>query len=135
MATKEVTRYIEGIGRRKTSTARVRITPSTKQQVLVNEKPVEEYFPTETLRANTIAPLRTGGLEQKFTVTVHVSGGGIVSQSDAVRHGLARALTRFEITLRKALKAAGYLTRDPRMVERKKFGMRKARRAPQWSKR
>jgi len=135
MATKEATRYIEGIGRRKTATARVRITPASKQQVLINEKSVEEYFPTDGLRMNTIAPLNTEGLEQKFSVTAVVTGGGLSSQAEAVRHGLARALTAFEATLRQPLKAAGYLKRDPRMVERKKFGLRKARRAPQWSKR
>lgn len=134
MATKE-TRYTEATGRRKTSTARVRITPATKSEVLINGKPVESYFPTDTLRSNILAPFEVSGLEQKFTVTVHVLGGGISSQSEAVRHGIARALTDFESSLRKPLKLAGYLTRDQRMKERRKFGLKKARRAPQWSKR
>ncbi len=128
-------RYIEAVGRRKTSTARARITPATKLSVIVNGKKVEEYFPTEMQRSNVLAPLAVEGLEQKFAVSVQVSGGGISSQAEAVRHGIARALTDFEASLRTPLKQAGYLRRDPRMKERRKFGLKKARRAPQWSKR
>lgn len=135
MATKETTQYIEAVGRRKTSTSRARITPSKKAEVTINGKTVEEYFPTEVLRSHVTQPLAIEGLEQEFTVTVMVKGGGISSQSEAVRHSIARALTKFEETLRKPLKLAGYLKRDPRMKERRKFGLRKARRAPQWSKR
>jgi small subunit ribosomal protein S9 len=134
MATKD-SRYIETVGRRKTSTARVRITPATKQEVKVNGKSVEAYFPTETLRSFVLAPFALEGITQKFTVAARVEGGGISSQSQAVRHGIARALVEFEGTLRKSLKGEGYLKRDPRMKERRKFGLKKARRAPQWSKR
>ena len=134
MATKEI-RYIEAVGRRKTSTARTRITPSKKTEIIVNGKTVEEYFPTEVLRSNVEQPLVIEGLEQKFSVSVKVKGGGISSQSEAIRHGIARALIKFEETLRSPLKSAGYLKRDPRMKERRKFGLKKARKAPQWSKR
>jgi small subunit ribosomal protein S9 len=135
MATQETTRYIETVGRRKTSTARVRITPASKHTVQVNGKSPDEYFPTATLSSHVSAPFEVEGLTQAFTVTVLVKGGGISSQSEAVRHGIARALSRFEISLRIPLKKEGYLTRDPRMKERRKFGLKKARRAPQWSKR
>ena len=128
-------RYIEAVGRRKTSTARARLTPAAKLNVTVNGKKVEEYFPTEMQRTNVLAPFQVEGVEQKFSVSVKVTGGGISSQAEAVRHGIARALTAFEATLRSPLKQAGYLRRDPRMKERRKFGLKKARRAPQWSKR
>jgi small subunit ribosomal protein S9 len=128
-------RYIEAIGRRKTSTARVRITPAKTQEVTVNDKAVADYFPTDTLRTAVLAPFAVEGLDKKFTVSIKVVGGGIASQAHAVRHGIARALTAFEETLRKPLKSEGYLKRDPRMKERRKFGLKKARKAPQWSKR
>ncbi len=134
MTTKD-TRYIEAVGRRKTSTARARITPSSKTEVVVNGKSVNEYFPNDTLRSHVIEPLHVEELEQKFSITIMVRGGGISSQSEAVRHSVARALTKFSESLRKPLKHAGFLKRDPRMKERRKFGLRKARRAPQWSKR
>ncbi len=129
------TQYIEAVGRRKTSTARVRITPAKKTDVTINGKAVEEYFKTPTLRQKVSEPLTVEGVAKEFTVSVKVIGGGSSSQSEAVRHGIARALTKFEETLRKPLKSAGYLKRDPRMKERRKFGLKKARRAPQWSKR
>lgn len=129
------TQYIEAVGRRKTSTARVRITPSKKTDITVNDKTVEEYFPTAVLQQQISQPLSLEDIVQEFTITVKVKGGGISSQSEAVRHGIARALTEYEATLRKPLKKEGYLKRDPRMKERRKFGLRKARRAPQWSKR
>jgi small subunit ribosomal protein S9 len=133
--TTKTERYIETVGRRKTSTARVRITPASKSSITINEQPVEEYFPTETLRMHITEPLNTEGLEKKFVITVLVKGGGISSQSEAVRHGIARALIKHEETLRKPLKLAGFLKRDPRMKERRKFGLKKARKSPQWSKR
>jgi small subunit ribosomal protein S9 len=129
------TKYIEAIGRRKTSTARTRISEAKKNEITVNGKPAEEYFPTEVLRSHVTEPLSVEGLEQAFSVSVHVKGGGISSQSEAVRHGIARALTKYNEELRKALKSEGFLKRDPRMKERRKFGLKKARRAPQWSKR
>ncbi len=134
MTTKE-TRYIEAVGRRKTSTARVRITPAKKMEILINDKKAEEYFPTEVLRENINKPFGLEEVSQEFSVSVKVNGGGISSQSDAVRHGIARALTKFEESLRAPLKSAGFIKRDPRMKERRKFGLKKARRAPQWSKR
>lgn len=132
---KETLQYIEAVGRRKTSTARARITPAKKTEIVVNGKAVEEYFKTEVQRLNVRQPFAVDGLTQEFSVSIQVHGGGISSQSEAVRHGIARALTKYEESLRKPLKVAGYLKRDPRMKERRKFGLKKARRAPQWSKR
>jgi len=130
-----ITRYIEAIGRRKTATARVRITPSTKSSFLINEKEVGEYFPTSELRSIIDSAFTKGGIETKYTVTVHVSGSGIHSQAEAVRHGITRALVKEDENLRSKLKKLGFLKRDPRAKERKKFGLKKARKAPTWSKR
>jgi len=134
MATKD-TQYIEATGRRKTSTARVRITPAKKTDIRINDKTIDEYFKTESQRMNVKRPFAVEGLAQEFLVTVKTQGGGIFSQSEAISHGIARALTKYQSALRKPLKSAGYLKRDPRMKERRKFGLKKARRAPQWSKR
>lgn len=128
-------RYIEATGRRKTSTARARLTPAGKASIVVNGKKLDEYFSTESQRRNVQAPFALETLEQKFAVTILVKGGGINSQSEAVRHSIARALIKFSAELRTPLKKEGYLRRDPRMKERRKFGLKKARRAPQWSKR
>ena len=127
--------YIETIGRRKTSTARVRMTPSTKQSFEINEKDMATYFPTEELQ-KIITDAFTA-LESKghFTITIKVTGGGIHSQAEAVRHGISRGLVKEDETQKTTLKKAGYLKRDPRMKERRKFGLKKARKAPQWSKR
>lgn len=127
------TKYIETIGRRKTSAARVRITPSSKRTVTVNDKPLEDYFPTTELQSMVVSPF--GDLDQQFTVTAVVKGGGVSSQADSVRHGIARALTEYDKELRGVLKKKGYLKRDPRKKERKKPGLKKARKSPQWSKR
>jgi small subunit ribosomal protein S9 len=127
--------YIEAVGRRKTSVARVRITQSEKGSIMVNDLDVKKYFPTRELQQSIQEAFIAAPTEQHFAMTVHVRGGGISSQAQAVRHGLARALTVFDGELRKPLKSAGLLTRDPRMKERRKFGLKKARRAPQWSKR
>ena len=127
------TKYIETTGRRKTASARVRLTPSAKASVQVNGKTVEDFFSTPELRETAIAPLK--GLETKFTVTAVVTGGGISGQAEAVRHGIARALTAHDATLRGGLKKAGYLKRDPRAKERRKPGLKKARKRGQWSKR
>lgn len=127
------TKYIETIGRRKTAAARVRITPSAKRSVTVNGKTHEEYFPTREWQGIVVAPLLD--LEQQFTITATVKGGGVSAQADAVRHGIARALTEFNQEWRIPLKRKGYLKRDPRVKERKKPGLKKARKAPQWSKR
>ncbi len=102
---------------------------------MINGESVEEYFPTPTMRTNVLAPFSVEEISVSFAISVKVQGGGIASQSEAVRHGIARALVKYNAGLRKAQKTAGYLTRDPRMKERRKFGLKKARRAPQWSKR
>ncbi len=127
--------YIETVGRRKTSIARVRITPGSKSSILINEKSLEDYFTVAEQRAIVMATISETKLEQKFNVTVMVTGGGVNSQAEAIRHALARALIKYDITLRGGLKKAGYLKRDPRAKERRKFGLKKARKSPQWSKR
>ena len=128
-------KYFEGVGRRKTAIARVRLFPQKEKSFLINGKPLEEYFPTIELQQAVYAPLNLMDCLEQFKVSVKVKGGGIVSQAEAVRHGVARALVLFNPDFRKKLKKAGYLKRDPRMRERKKFGLKRARRAPQWSKR
>lgn len=127
-------KYIEGIGRRKTATARVRLFESTGATI-VNDKPFDEYFKTAALQKDIDSVFKILGIEKRPKVTAHVSGGGIAGQAEAVRHGLARAFLKQDETRRITLKRAGFLMRDPRMKERKKFGLHKARRAPQWSKR
>ncbi|OIO29437.1 30S ribosomal protein S9 [Candidatus Nomurabacteria bacterium CG_4_10_14_0_2_um_filter_30_12] len=133
-------KYIEAIGRRKTSTARVRIWQAVKHTFIVNEKDAKEYFKTEEERRLIEDPIIKGttGVEKtnhKWKVEVKVLGGGVHSQAEAVRHGLARALVLSDIELRGKMKTLGYLKRDPRAKERRKFGLKKARKAPQWSKR
>ena len=133
-------KYIEAIGRRKTSTARVRITEASKTSITVNGLDAKEYFKTEEQRRLILDPIIKGLATQekvgaKWSVEVKVSGGGIHSQAEAVRHGLARALVLFDLELRHNMKTLGYLKRDPRAKERRKFGLKKARKAPQWSKR
>lgn len=131
--TKKAGTYIEGIGRRKTASARVRLTPGKQNSVMVNDKELAEYFPIAETQLTVMAPLKMAGAH--FSVTVKVKGGGVKAQADAVRHGIARALILKTPELRKDLKVLGYLKRDPRAKERKKFGLKAARRAPQWSKR
>lgn len=126
-------KYIETVGRRKTAAARVRITPATKRSITVNGKVHSTYFPVREHQAIVIAPFTD--LEQQFAVTVMVTGGGSAAQATAVRHGIARALIEFDKELRIPLKKKGFLMRDPRVKERKKPGLKKARKAPQWSKR
>jgi len=126
-------KYIETVGRRKTSVARVRITPASKSSVSVNDKDFETYFPTITLRNTVLSVFKD--TEDKFIVTAKLNGGGISSQAEALRHGIARALITHEPNLRTKLKVKGFLKRDPRAKERRKFGLKKARKAPQWSKR
>jgi small subunit ribosomal protein S9 len=127
-------RYFEAVGRRKTAIARVRLY-NRKGGVLVNEKDYLKYFPINRLQQMVFSPLEKTKLDGKVNVIVRVSGGGLSSQAEAIRHGLARALILFDLNLKPTLKSFGYLKRDPRMVERKKFGLKKARRAPQWAKR
>ena len=131
---KTATSYIEAVGRRKTSVARVRIF-ANGEGIIVNKKSYKEYFPTEEMQKIAEDAFRKTRPETRFAVSVKVKGGGIHSQAEAVRQGIARALTIFDAELRKRLKKAGYLKRDPRMKERRKFGLKKARRAPQWAKR
>ncbi len=127
--------YIETIGRRKTSTARVRMTPSTKQTFEINAKDLATYFVTEELQKIINDAFTTLESKGHYTITVKVSGGGIHSQAEAVRHGISRGLVKEEEGTKTTLKKAGFLKRDPRMKERRKFGLKKARKAPQWSKR
>ena len=123
-----------GTGRRKKSVARVRLVPGNGK-FLINKRDIEEYFGLETLKMEARAPLALTGLEGKYDVLVNVYGGGTTGQAGAIRHGISRALLQADPELRSALKQAGYLTRDPRMKERKKYGLKAARRAPQFSKR
>lgn len=128
-------KYIEGVGRRKTAIARVRITPATKNSFKVNNIALADYFTTPALQKTAEASLHALESEQHYEVTVHVLGGGKAAQAESMRLGLARALVKENDTTRKTLKSKGFLKRDPRSKERKKFGLKKARKAAQWSKR
>lgn len=133
-------KYIEAVGRRKTSTARVRITPASKASFIVNTKDAKDYFQTDEQRRLVLDPMTKDLGEgqdktRKWSVEVRVSGGGIHSQAEAVRHGLSRALVKSDEGLHSGLKSLGFLKRDPRAKERRKFGLKKARKAPKWSKR
>ena len=125
--------YIEAIGRRKTASARVRITEAKNASMTVNGKTAEAYFPLEGMVKTAFSPMQALG--SAYAVSVHVKGGGHKAQADAVRHGLSRAIIALVPEQRKDLKVRGFLKRDPRAKERKKFGLKGARRAPQWSKR
>ena len=133
MATKNTEEYL-GTGRRKTAVARVRLAAGSGK-ITVNRRAFENYFPLETLRATVVKPLTVAGALEKFDVRVNVAGGGPNGQADAVRHGISRALIKFDAALRPPLKAEGLLTRDPRMRERKKYGQPGARKRFQFSKR
>ena len=126
--------YFYGTGRRKDSVARVRVYTGTGK-VTINDRDIDNYFGLETLKLIVRSPLVLLGLEGKYDVVVRVSGGGVSGQAGAIRHGLARALLQQNEESRSVLKKAGFLTRDPRMKERKKYGLKAARRAPQFSKR
>lgn len=123
-----------GTGRRKKSIARVRLVPG-EGRVLINKRDMDTYFGLDTLKIIVNQPLVLTGTKEKFDVLVNVHGGGFTGQAGAIRHGISRALLKADQNLRPALKKAGFLTRDPRMKERKKYGLKKARRAPQFSKR
>ncbi len=127
--------YIETVGRRKTAIARVRISEAGKSSFVINDKDIQEFFPTNELQKVARDAITESKLPQKFKVTVVVKGGGMSAQAGAIRHGLSRALIELDLTLRKTLKELGFLKRDPRAKERRKFGLKKARKAPQWSKR
>ena len=122
------------VGRRKTSVVRVRLREGTGK-MLLNGRTIEDFFPTMANRLRVLEPLRVVGMETRFDVEAKLEGGGVTGQVDGLRLAIARALIENDITLRPALKKAGLLTRDPRAVERKKYGLRKARRAPQYTKR
>jgi len=128
-------KYIEAVGRRKEAIARVRITPSSKTDITVNGKPYDNYFMTRELRTAAKSPLEKSGLKQGWIITAIIKGGGMSSQAEAFRHGLTRTLVKHDKELRTPLKKLGFLKRDPRKKERKKFGLKKARKAPTWSKR
>ena len=126
--------YFYGTGRRKSSVARVRLFPGTGS-IIINGKDIDEYFGLETLKLIVRQPLVTTGTVGKVDIEATVHGGGVSGQAGAIRHGIARALLLVDESYRASLKAAGFLTRDPRMKERKKYGLKAARRAPQFSKR
>lgn len=127
-------KYFYGTGRRKSSVARCRLLPGTGM-ITINGRSIDEYFGLETLKVIVRQPFAATKTEGKFDVFVNVTGGGFTGQAGAIRHGISRALLEADADYRAALKAEGYLTRDPRMKERKKPGLKKARRAPQFSKR
>ena len=128
-------RYFEAIGRRKTAVARVRLFTKGDKEFLVNNKSYQQYFQTKEDQESAVASMKKMKCLDKFRITVKVKGGGHRAQAEAIRHGTARVLVDFNQNFRKRLRKAGFLTRDPRMRERKKFGLRRARRAPQWAKR
>lgn len=130
-----VQEYYYGTGKRKLAVAKVRLYKNGKGEIKVNDKDIAEYFPKKEQHEVLSSPLRLTSLLKKFDITVIVKGGGIIAQSEAIRHGISRALLEFDEALRLTLKRAGLLTRDPRVKERKKPGLHKARRAPQFSKR
>ncbi|HIX34119.1 30S ribosomal protein S9 [Gemmiger sp. An120] len=126
--------YFYGTGRRKNSVARVRVYTGTGK-ITINDRDIDDYFGLETLKLIVRQPLAVADVDGKFDIVVRVGGGGVSGQAGAIRHGLSRALLQYDENLRPALKKAGFLTRDPRMKERKKYGLKAARRAPQFSKR
>ena len=127
--------YMYGTGRRKSSVARVHLIPGGSGVITINGRSIDEYFGLETLKLIVRQPLNTVGLVDKVDIKCTVTGGGVSGQAGAIRHGIARALLLVDESFRAPLKAAGFLTRDPRMKERKKYGLKAARRAPQFSKR
>jgi small subunit ribosomal protein S9 len=131
----EEKKYIETVGRRKTSVARVRLYEAAKTSYIINERELAAYFPTKDLQRIATEAFATSKTLIKYKVSAHIKGGGVSSQAEALRHGIARALNESDKELRPKLKSAGFLKRDPRAKERRKFGLKKARKAPQWSKR
>jgi small subunit ribosomal protein S9 len=127
--------YYYGTGRRKSSVARVHLFPGGTGAIKINGRGIDDYFGLETLKLIVRQPLDATGASGMYDIDATVSGGGVTGQAGAIRHGVARALLLADDTFRTALKAAGFLTRDPRMKERKKYGLKAARRAPQFSKR
>ena len=128
-------KYIEGIGRRKTAVARVRMTPAGKNSMVINGKDASEYFGPLKLAHTALSPVLREGGEGMYEITVKVLGGGTSAQAEAIRHGLSRALVMENVEVKGSLKTLGFLKRDSRKVERKHFGLKKARKGSQWSKR
>jgi small subunit ribosomal protein S9 len=128
-------KYIQTVGRRKTSVARVRLTEASKTSYVINDRELANYFPTTELQRIATEAFATSKTPAKYKVSVQLKGGGMNSQAEAMRHGIARGLIEADKELRGRLKIAGFLKRDPRAKERRKFGLKKARKAPQWSKR
>jgi len=137
MATKATTKkYFEAVGRRKTAIARVRLhLGAKKNSFTINDRAMESYFPTNELSETVRDAMATSGVKESFEVTAKIQGGGPHAQAEAMRHGISRALSLFNPEFRSPLKKAGFIKRDPRSVERKKPGLKKARKSPQWSKR
>ncbi len=136
MATTKENKYFEAVGRRKTATARVRLTPASKMSYTVNDKALADYFKTVELQKVITDVFTKGKIEEKFAITAVVSGGGVASQAESVRHGVSRVLVEMNQEVKSDLKKLGYLKRDPRSKERRKAGMAgKARKKKQWSKR
>lgn len=131
----KIEKYYEAEGKRKTAVARVRLWTKGEKIFLVNQKPLEKYFPSSELQKIATDSLEIMKCRDKFRILAIVKGGGFHAHAEALRHGIARALILFNPNFRKRLKKAGYLTRDARMKERKKFGLKRARKAPQWQKR
>ena len=127
--------YLYGTGRRKSSVARVHLFPNGTGSIVINGRDIDDYFGLDTLKMVVRQPLNTTGVIGKVDVVATVTGGGVTGQAGALRHGISRALLEMDPEFRASLKAAGFLTRDPRMKERKKYGLKAARRAPQFSKR
>jgi len=135
---KSVGKYFYAVGRRKTASAQVRLfanDKATDDEIVINGKKLKDYFPVISMQNNLLAPLKTVGMYGKFSMSVIVRGGGMTGQVEGIRLGIARALVKYDESLKKTLKDIGLLTRDSREVERKKPGLKKARKAPQWAKR
>ncbi len=135
MAENTARRYYYGTGRRKTAVARVRLFPNGDGALIVNGRAAAEYFGQQRLTAQAVAPLRLLELAGRFDASIKVAGGGFSGQAGAVRHGIARALVRADEEYKPVMRKAGFLTRDPRVKERKKYGLKRARKAPQYTKR
>ncbi len=127
--------YVEAIGRRKTAVARVRLLPAAKGVFQVNDRDFKDYFPTELLQTAVRRPLVEAQMDGAISISAKIVGGGISSQAGALAHGIARALIKHKEEFKPSLRQGGHLTRDSRMKERRKFGLKKARKSPQWSKR
>lgn len=133
--TKMTGKYFEAVGRRKTAIARVRLFVGKETGFVINDQTLVEYFPTKEMQRTVAEAFATAKPAEKFMVSAKLVGGGIVAQSEALRHGISRALLVYDVQLRGTLKKAGFLKRDARAKERRKFGFKKARKSPQWAKR